>query len=263
MDPITAVGTGLAVIGSKDLLTKILGPTADYLGGELKGLVEKCNINLDRIFTKAKGKLGDKLNEQGQVNPRVLKHILDEGGFCEDELTAEYYGGILASSKTEYGRDDRGVTLLSTIKALSVYQLRMHYLMYSIVNHMFAEKSFNIGADHHKMTIYIPSSVYLAAMEFSERERSKNIVIHSITGLAKHGLIGPDYFYGSKEYLQKQYQGADDHGFIFEPIVGGAELFLWANGVDSASGHEITEKKYNFHVPEIKIIEGSKQLSSK
>jgi len=45
-DPLTVAGAGLAVLGSKDVLTKILGPSADYIGGELASLIEKCNINL-------------------------------------------------------------------------------------------------------------------------------------------------------------------------------------------------------------------------
>jgi hypothetical protein len=75
-DPVTTVGAGLVVLGSKDLLGKLLGPAADYIGGEIKGFVEKCNINIDNIFSKATNKLGPKLNDPGVVNPRVLKHVL-------------------------------------------------------------------------------------------------------------------------------------------------------------------------------------------
>ena len=77
MDPNTAVGTGLAILGSKPLLERLLGPTADYLGGELQGLVQKCNINLDRIFQAATRKLGQRLDTKGEVSPRVLKHVAD------------------------------------------------------------------------------------------------------------------------------------------------------------------------------------------
>lgn len=106
MDPITTVGTGLAVIGSKDVLVKILGPTADYVGGEVKNFVQKCNVNLDNIFVRAQKKLGSRIDEPGAVSPRVLKHVLDEGRFCEDSIVADYYGGVLASSKSEVNRDD-------------------------------------------------------------------------------------------------------------------------------------------------------------
>ncbi|MDX8128321.1 hypothetical protein QLH52_13575 [Methylomonas sp. OY6] len=40
------VGTGLAVLGSKEILDKLLGPSADYIGNETKNLIAKCNINL-------------------------------------------------------------------------------------------------------------------------------------------------------------------------------------------------------------------------
>lgn len=65
------ITTTAAIISSKDLLKKILGPSADYIGGEIKGLVEKCNINLNNIFSNAKQKLGDRINDNGQVSPRV------------------------------------------------------------------------------------------------------------------------------------------------------------------------------------------------
>lgn len=53
MDPLTITGAGLAVLGSKDLLVKLLGPSADYLGGEIAGFVQKCNVNLDSVFVRA------------------------------------------------------------------------------------------------------------------------------------------------------------------------------------------------------------------
>ena len=115
-DSLTTLGTGLVVLGSKDILTKMLGPSAEYIGEVTKGLVEKCNINLDNIFSKAKRRLGNKIEDPGIVNPRVLKHVLDEGRFCEDELTAEYYGGLLASSRTKEGRDDRASRSLNVLK---------------------------------------------------------------------------------------------------------------------------------------------------
>ena len=42
MEPVTTIGIGAitAYLG-KDGLTKILGPTADYLGGELKVFTQK------------------------------------------------------------------------------------------------------------------------------------------------------------------------------------------------------------------------------
>jgi len=44
MEPEVIMGTGLAILGSKDLMLKLLGPTADYVGGEIKSLVH-CQLN--------------------------------------------------------------------------------------------------------------------------------------------------------------------------------------------------------------------------
>ncbi len=129
-DPEAAIGAGLAILGSKDILTKLLGPTADYIGGEVSGFVRKCNINLDSIFQKATQKLGDRMEQSGSVNPRVLKHIIDDGRFCEDELAAEYYGGLLAGSRVPNGKDDLCLPYISKVKAMSTIQIRVHFAIY-------------------------------------------------------------------------------------------------------------------------------------
>jgi hypothetical protein len=71
----TGIGAGLALYGGKDLLLKLLGPTADYFGEEIKNNVEKQNENLKRIFTASIDILGEKIDQPGQVSPRVLKRV--------------------------------------------------------------------------------------------------------------------------------------------------------------------------------------------
>ena len=259
MEPITTIGMGLAVIGSKDILLKILGPTADYIGGEVKGLVEKCNINLDQIFLKAKNKLGSRLEEEGSVNPRVLKSVLDEGRFCEDELAAEYFGGILASSKMKDGRDDRGVSLMEMIKGLSVYQLRAHYLFYFLLK-KHGEPNVRIGTpqERSKNKIFLPFSVFEKAMEFSGSETPRVIIPHAVIGLANKGLISEYYQFGSQEHMKSVYEECPEHGGImFEPTMLGAELFLWAEGINNIESANILLDSFKLPDPIIPIIEGS------
>ena len=257
MDPVTIAGTGLAVWGSKDLMTKLLGPTADYIGGEAKNFVAKCNINLDNIFRKATEKLNDRLETEGSVNPRVLKHIVDEGRFCEDDLTSEYYGGILASSRSGNGRDDRGVTLLATIKDLSVYQLRFHYIFYSIINNIYNGEKVNLGDlnECKKLKVFIPFRVYAKAMAFSADENADNILSHSLFGLEKHSLI-TGFSSGGAEFLQKRTPQIPEDGIIASPTLPGAELFLWAVGLSGASGRELLEVQITGGIEDLVIEEG-------
>jgi hypothetical protein len=256
MDPVTAVGAGLAVIGSKDILVKILGPTAEYFGGEAKNLVQRCNVNLDNIFVIARKKLGPRIDEPGSVSPRVLKHVIDDGKFCDDSIVADYYGGILASSKSENNRDDRGVAILATIKSLSVYQLRLHYLFYSIIYSTYNGRAMNLGTDQNRMNMYIPFSVYVKAMDFSPSEDASGILIHSVQGLVRSGLVTSHYSYGSKQHLAKRFHEAPEDGFIMGPNVYGAEVFLWGQGIKGATGHEIVEPKLRLPPPQFAIPNG-------
>lgn len=262
MEPTTAIGTGLAILGSKDILTKLLGPTADYVGGEVRNFVEKCNINLDNIFRKATRKLGNKIEQEGTVSPRVLKHVLDEGRFCEDALAAEYYGGILASSRSVNGRDDRGVTLLAVIKDLSVYQLRFHFLVYSLFNLHFRGQTTNLGelSEAKTLQLFIPYEVYEAAMDFSPTEDRNAILSHCLFGLGKHDLI-VDFSSGQPTFLQKHAPGIKTGGIILSPTLLGAEMFLWANGFMGASGLELLNTEIHQDVEGIKLISGSTPLS--
>lgn len=262
MEPITTVGMGLAVLGSKDILVKVLGPTADYVGGGLKGLIEKCNINLDQIFVKAKNKLGDRLEEDGAVSPRVLKSVLDEGRFCEDELAAEYYGGVLASSKTRNGRDDRGVSHMELIKGLSVYQLRLHYLFYFLLK-KHGERNSRIGTydERLKNRIFMPFNIFEQAMEFSEGEKPSVIIAHAVVGLATNGLINDHYQFGLQEYMKTVFKECpDEGGIMLMPTVLGAELFLWAEGVNTIEAADILTSEFKLPKPIIPVHEGSTRI---
>lgn len=263
MDTPAIIGTGLAILGSKDLLVKLLGPSADYLGNEVKNFVAKCNINLDGIFAKAASKLGERMDEEGSVSPRVLKHVVDEGRFCEDDLTAEYYGGILASSKNRIGRDDRGVTLLAQVKDLSVYQLRFHFMAYMIVYRAFHGESLNLGDgnDCHKMKVFVPMSVYETAMAFQDGEDPAAILSHCLFGLNRHNLLS-DFASGNAEFLQKKNKAIDASGVIFAPTLSGAELFLWAIGLPGATGRELVRVNIQGGVDGVVIDDGARTISS-
>ncbi len=160
VDQNSLVSTGLMVVVGADAFKRLLGPTADYMGGEFKNLAEKCVTNLGRIFKSATKRLGPKINGPGGISPRVLKQVCSEGAFVEDELAAEYYGGLFASARSPDGKDDRALPLLSIVRDLSVYDLRLHYLIYSMVRaqrHREARipKRYSVGlADKHTYPVF-------------------------------------------------------------------------------------------------------------
>jgi len=122
-DDLPSLGLAIGgILASKDLLNKLLGPTAEYLGENLKGVVERSAKNTARILQVAYGKLKDRLGDNGQVPPRVLKGVIDEGRFVEDALATEYFGGLLASSRSETG-DDTVLPYVNLVKSMPLIQL--------------------------------------------------------------------------------------------------------------------------------------------
>src|ERR1700744_1578815 len=135
------IGTGLTVLGSalggKDVIIKILGPTADYIGDGMKDFAAKRIENVQKIFQNASKKLGDKIEEEGLIHPKVLQRTLNEGSYADDFLSIEYFGGVLASSRNETSRDYRGAFFISLVSKLSNYQLRLHYIFYCAMKNSF------------------------------------------------------------------------------------------------------------------------------
>ena len=106
------------------------------------------------------------------------------------------------------------------------------------------------------MSIYIPISVYLEAMQFSESEDASAILIHSVEGLVRSGMVEANFHYGSQEYLAKSFSAATEPGLIMAPSVFGAEVFLWGQGVKGATGHEVVKENLQLPPPEISIPVG-------
>ena len=256
------IGTGLALFGCKDLAVKLLGPTADYLGGELQGYVKQRVENTKKIFESAGRWLGPKIEEPGCVPPRVLKTILDEGSFCEDPLVTEYFGGVLASSRSPMGRDDRGIYWANIVSRLSSYQLRVHYLVYHSIYNLFKGEDvvFN-GEDRQKLSIFWGYGSYLISMQYSLEETSflEANYAHIFFSLHKEGLL-EGFYYGDSDSLSNIYSDefrfGDENGVVLTPSVPGIELFLWAHGQGNVAYVDFLKLDF----PEIEDIKPCKDV---
>lgn len=243
------VSTGLTIlggaIGSAKVVEKILGPTSEYLGDGLKNWTERRVKNVGRIFENAQKRLGGKINENGTVPPKVLKAILDNGSFCDDELAAEYFGGVLASSRTEISRDDRGASITALVGRLTTYQIRSHYLFYSVVKEIFDGNNLlisNTFTNRNQLETFVSIESYIAAMEFSEGEDIGNILSHVVFGLDREKLIESNFEFGGTEKIKN----FGSNGIIFIPSTLGVELFLWAHGKGNIPVQQFLETNCNF-----------------
>lgn len=250
------MGTGLALFGTAKLVEKLLGPTAEYIGSGINIWAKKRVTNVRLIFNKAVLKLGPKMDLPGAVPPKVLKGILDEGSFVDDDLTREYFAGVLASSRSNVHRDDRGASFIALLSGLSNYQTRAHYIFYLVLKRLFDGSGLTFGLEDRKqMQVFIPYKSYYSAMVFNDEER-KNLRMfreHVFFGLLKHNLI-EKVFYGEKEFLQEQYEQAPEAGVVFRPSVLGVELFLWVHGYSTISASDLLKPENKFEIKEPIII---------
>lgn len=211
--------TGALTAIGYPLVQKVLGPSAEYLGDQLKLFTEKRVANIRSIFEKSESKLSEEYSDKGCVSPQILKDILFDGSFCEDTISQEYYAGVLASSKTENSLDNRGKAISSIISKLSSYQLTTHYILYYLAYCLHTEKSFD-----HKEWFFINNDLLLENLNLnlSSDAEKQAVIEHVFLGLETNNLIK------SIESLNYKLTFDGQYHYLLNSL--GIELFLWANG---------------------------------
>lgn len=230
------LGTGLTLFGSAKLMEKFFGPTIEYFGDGVKDFTQKRIKNLKKIFHNAFSKAETEINKKYSVPSQVLKSILDEGSLIEDTISIEYFGGVLACSRSGVYRDDRGKYFISLLSRLSTYQIRAHYIIYHVFKNIYNGKKIksvrDLGDNELDNWVFIPAQTFIKAMDFqdSEIDESFNITTHILCGLEKENLI--DGFQAGMigNNLGRHFDGARGQGIICGFSLSGIELFLWAYG---------------------------------
>jgi hypothetical protein len=230
-----SIGTGLAILGAsevaKDSVQKMLAPTADYIGAGLLTSA-KASVNLARVLVRAAKRIGRK--SDGQIPPRVMKAVLEEAPFVEDEVAAAYMGGILASAYSDRPRDDRAVAHLATIGRLSVYSIKLHYLVYRSFYEIRRQQS-----TKKHFGVFIPDEAYKDWMQFSASESAGLCLAHSVVNLEREDLMhvplsGNAESLGNTKNARKiaarGWQWPSNGGVLAGTTILGGELFLWAHG---------------------------------
>lgn len=226
MEPIT---TGLAIYAlNSDVVKQLLGPTIEYIGNEGKNLVARCNINIEDIFTKATAKAAHKLEEEGQVNLRVLRGVMNDGAFCESEVVRDYYAGILASSRTSNIEDDRGIMFIDILSGLTTSQVKLHNLIYNLLLNRFDSNSYRSEKDHG---LFIPSSF------FNNHNYTYELLESALEGLIRHRLVCPETSaaYTSTERLKEYSSKINEKGLIINPSKTGEVLYMWSLGKENVN----------------------------
>lgn len=114
-------------------LQKLFGPSLDAMGADLYRAYEAAR---NGILNAAIRKTPD-MEDGKRTNIRVAHGVLAGGAFSDSEICAEYFGGILASSRSEEGQNDDSIQFVEVTKSLSSKQLHLHYVIYNRMNKLF------------------------------------------------------------------------------------------------------------------------------
>lgn len=264
----TEVGLGgAAIVATGWAGRKLLGPLFDEIAQDWRSRYSASRAeNLVRIGKNAEAKLGSAIDEEGQVPPRVAAKVMEEGSWCDGPVMAEYFGGILAASRSLDPLDDRGSVWAALVSRLSTYDVYLHYLFYEAFRRLHLDsyvESVFLDAVRRTFTIYMPANETLVAMGLTAGSLDfARVVIPSLNSLIREGLIGPMLTFGEREFLSNGHApDPPDGGFVTVPSPAGMELFMWAHGIGGLHPNAIIESSSHLTVVEdLGTVKGAQTL---
>lgn len=215
-DLVTTTGV---VVGTAWAAKKVLGPTLDAIGDDLASCYR---IGIDKILASAYRKIKD-VEDGKAANLRVAHDILRNGAFSTDDFVLEYFGGLLASSRSNDGWKDDATPFVDVVKSLSSSQLRLHYNMYNALEQL-------VLHDPEICQSSSPSSDAVKSKTLYMHYNDVDAVLH-LNVLYRHGLIESGSFKGTNF----SYPDDDEEQILFYmtgvPTVFGVMLYAAGHGV--------------------------------
>lgn len=169
-----------AIAGGGYIGNKLFGTALASMGDDINKLYVKGRDKLVEVATK---KI-DNPDDGQKVNLRAARDVMWNGAITEDEVCAEYFGGMLAAARSEDGKDDGVVHYVDTVKAMSARQLELHYIIYKSWQTMLiaGNKSLNIAQSEELYR----ESIFFSGMELLARNIPYD---RDLTVLHRLGLI--------------------------------------------------------------------------
>jgi hypothetical protein len=255
---VSDITTAVELLGPSSLALKMLGPTADYFGQGMRSLAETRVNNIRSIFNKAECKTdASALLPSGAVAPRVLAGIMGDGSYVTDELFQDYFGGVLLSSHSESGRDDRSSTYVQLLSRLSSYQIKAHYLLYCAARAAclsLPEVELSDVAGRERVGDFFlrfPQFFFTLDLSDDEMGNLQALLNHAFVGLHREGLIGARWHFSTDAENVSGSIAGQGHvytrgGLVYRISPFGIELFCAAHGFSGESASTFTDPDSNF-----------------
>lgn len=238
---VSAVAKSPQAKESSRLLGRVLGPAADEIGEALRRYTSLRVENVGRVVEKANEK-GD-FSREGMVPPRLAHRLLEEGSYCDDELMAEYFGGLLAAGRTLDGRDDRAVVWSDVVANMSVLQIRAHLILYrewSVRLSGRSDVALPMAAGRREVLMHVDLLEFLDIANEGSGIGDEDAITHILHGLIRADLLGDYYAYGPRANLNVETDYPAP--LIVMPSGSGMELYGWAQGVAGMGPHNFIDR---------------------
>jgi hypothetical protein len=222
---------------TRTLLVQVFGLSADAAREALRHYSAYRLSNAARILERAAAKSGSSAGNS-IVNLRVAHVVLADGSYCDDELMADYLGGLLAGSRSPQGRDDRAVSWSKVITSLSALQIRAHYLLYrEWAARLRIIGIYELGVDtgRTQATMEISSIEFAKLLVGYSGVDENDAMSHAVGGLIRVGLLGDSFLYNGRLVR-------------VTPSIMGLELYGWAQGLPGLSPRGFASKAQLFEI---------------
>lgn len=242
LEPLSIIGTGLAAAAQNDAVAaegaklgaRLFGPIFDEKGRQwAEGSRQK---HLLKTMQKADRRaVGD---NPGTIPLRLAEPVLRAAEYAENEVITEYLSGVLASSRSPTGGDDRGIGYASLIARLSSDQLRLHYLIYASLRPTLCATHETVATKFHQTSWMFDQGMLARAFTEVVADRDE-VMAAAIDGLLQEDLIGPSYSWGSRAEMEEDLDPRMMLATDWDPVasisisVHGMRLFMWAMGAGS------------------------------
>lgn len=151
-DSISAVTTA-TLAGASAFLSRICLPAAEEIGLLLQDKVRSWRANNAlKVVAIAQERLPNDKSEL-HAHPRLVSSILEHGSWSDEKELQEMWGGLLASSCTNDGRDDSNVIFVHLLSHLTSLQARV--LKYSCENSVKAANTHSLIAADQPLYVEI------------------------------------------------------------------------------------------------------------
>ncbi len=119
--------------GLGEFIKIICKPAAEEFGLLIKDKIAYYRIiNLYKISEKVKKKVKERdLNFTGNMSPRLLKEIVENSSYCEDDGIKNMWAGLIANSSTNPNATDDTLIYIDTLKKMTSFQACLLNLIYS------------------------------------------------------------------------------------------------------------------------------------